>query len=195
MELLYESVGNGPIVSIDIQPAYEKWCRNIIPKFIELINTTTSPIYYWFNGSDVGIDHTVESIKYWLFEHGVDEDKLDRIYFREKGYAFFRNFMDLGMDHEDIVKIIIFMIKNDINDSRDISVGQWVSILGDDLYSQYSDIIGTDNIYVPDISIPELRQLVNCVVIGGGRDECLAEFLLLVRALGIPHKVDYNLVY
>lgn len=191
--LLMES-RNIPLISIDIQPAYEKWCSKIMNNFVNFLNSHKGEVYYFYNGSEVGIDDNDESIRYWLMEYGVNEDVLDRISFKEKGYAFFRNFMDGGMNRHELIKVIRYMVMNRINDSRDIDEDKWKDILGDK-YEEFSDLVISDNIYLPDISIGHLKSLGGCYLCGGGKDECLSEFRFLLESFNIRYKLIDSLIY
>ena len=62
-----------------------------------------------------------DSFKEWLIDLGIDEDVVYNAVFFDKGYAFFRYCMDSNISEESIVNLIKFMIKYNINDSRDIN--------------------------------------------------------------------------
>jgi hypothetical protein len=196
-ELIYKVLSesrNTPLISIDIQPAYEKYCSHIMTKFVNFLNSHRGEVYYFYNGSDVGIDDTAESIKYWLLEYGVNEDVIDKISFKEKTYAFFRNFMDSGMDRKEIISIIRYMVTNRLTDSRDIEDDKWKEILGNK-YDEFYDLVNTDNIYLPDISFRHLKELSGCYLCGGGKDECLSEFRFLLESFNIRYTLIKSLIY
>lgn len=189
-----EAYNRDCIICIDIQPAYESHAKKIMNNFVNFLNSYKGEIYYFYNGSDVGIDDNSYSISEWLMEYGVEEEVLNKIIFKEKYYAFFRNFMDQGMDRHEIIKIIRYMVMNRINDSRDIEEEQWKNILGKE-YNNYEYIINSDNIHIPDISIGHLKTLNGCYLAGGGRDECLSEFRFLLEAFNIKYKLIKSLIY
>jgi len=181
-------------ISIDIQPEYQNYCNKIMNNFVNFLNTYKGDVYYFYNGSDLGIQDNPNSISHWLLEHGVEEEALNKIIFKEKTYGFFRNFMDLGMDRNDIIKIIRYMVMNQIYDSRDIEEENWISILGDN-YKRFERIINSDSINLPDISIGHLKTLSGCYLIGGGKDQCLSEFRFLLEAFNIKYKLINSLIY
>lgn len=184
-----------PLISIDIQPAYERYCSRIMRNFVNFLNTHKGDVYFYYNGSDVGIDDNPESITYWLMEHGVNEEVFDRIIFREKYYAFFRNFMDAGMDRHELIKIIRYMVINGITDSRDVDEEKWQEILGNKFNEFENLLTGGDNIHLPDISIKELKTLSGCYLCGGGKDECLSEFRFLLESFNIKYTLIKSLIY
>lgn len=186
---------NIPLISIDIQPYYGKYVDRILGKFVNFLNKHGGDIYYFYNGMDVGIEDTGRSISEWLYENGVREDVLDRIKYREKAYSFFRNFMDAGMDRHEMIKIIRYMVINRIGDSRDIDEDSWKGLLGN-LYKDWSNLVlSEDGIMIPDISISALKKASGCYLCGGGRDECLSEFRLILESFNIKYRLISSLIY
>lgn len=192
--LLVES-RNRPLISIDIQPFYAKYLNSILGRFVDFLNNHKGDVYYFYNGSEMGIEDDDSSISFWLLENGLNEDVLERIKFRPKEYSFFRNFMDAGMDRHELIKIIRYMVMNRIYDSRNIEEDQWKEILGN-LYDRWSRVVlSDDNISIPDISIAELKQLSGCYLCGGGKHECLSEFKFLLEAFNIKYRLIESLIY
>lgn len=199
--IIFESAYNGKeLIVVDIQPEYEKGFGFKTYQFIEFLNAHAnefSSITLLYNGPDLGMvsqsDYTM-----WLIDNGLDEDVLNNINFFEKGYAFFRNAMDAGVDHDEIVHVIAFMAKNDINDSRDLT---------EELWNQFSatfpndvDIVeylkdNEDAIFIPEL-IDELDNSKQApFVMGGGRNECLAEVLIVLKYLGRSYSLINQFVY
>ena len=199
-KLLFESSGN-ELVVVDIQPEYEKFFSFKIGKFIDMINSTYSNytrITFLYNGHDtLGMISKSDYIS-WLYDNGMDEEALDSITFYDKGYNFFRNAMDAGVDHDEIVHLIAFMAKHKINDSRDVDEEMWDAFIT--AFPSDKDIRATlegneDAINIPDL-IDELSGLGNnLVVMGGGKTECLAEVVIALKFLGKPFTLDRQFVY
>lgn len=199
--LIFESAFNGKeLIVVDIQPEYEKSFRFKPYQFTEFLNqhaTEFSSITLLYNGPDLGMVSESEYAM-WLVENGLEEDVLSSIKFFEKGYAFFRNVMDAGVDHDEIVHVIAFMAKNDINDSRDLSEELWNEFSAS--FPNDSDIIeylkdNEDAIFIPEL-INELDNSTQTpLVMGGGKDECLAEVLIVLKYLGRNYSLINQFVY
>ncbi len=183
-----------PIIIIDVQPSYDKFCSSIMADLASFLNSSKGPIVAFFNGLDVGIEDSKDSVASYYLEHGVDEEVIERIDFKEKSYAFFRNWMDAGMERKYLIKAIRFMVMNRFVDSIDVSSEQWKELFGED-YSKLSSIIESDSINLPDISLSNLKALGGCYLCGGAKDECLSEFRFLLESFNIPYKLVSSLIY
>ena len=169
------------LVVVDIQPAYES-VIHFLPKFIDFLNSNDfHRVLYLYNGEDFGME-SARDIQSWLVENGLNEDKLNDFKFYEKNYAFFRGWMDTGVDHDDIITVGRYMIEHDVNDSRDIDVDQF-NTTGLKLNTDIEELASNgDNIYIPDV-VSEIQLLLRPLLCGGGRDECLAEVEMIFKML------------
>ena len=184
-----------PIIIIDVQPSYDKFCSSIMDDLASFLSSAKGSITCFFNGPDVGVEDSKDSVAYYYLEHGVDEEVIERMEFKEKSYAFFRNWMDAGMERKDLIKAIRFMVMNRFVDSRDVSSEQWKDLFGEN-YKELSFIIESeDNINLPDISLSNLKSLGGCYLCGGAKDECLSEFRFLLESFNIPYKLVSSLIY
>jgi hypothetical protein len=194
-DLITERSLSLPIIIIDVQPSYDKFCSSIMADLASFLNSSKGSIVAFFNGPDIGIEDSKDSVASYYLEHGVDEEVIERMEFKEKSYAFFRNWMDAGMERKHLIKAIRFMVMERVSDSRDVSSEQWRDLFGDD-YSQLSSIIESeDNINLPDISLSALKSLGGCYLCGGAQDECLSEFRFLLESFNIPYKLVSSLIY
>lgn len=110
------------LISVDIQPAYENAFTFDIFSFTNFLNNNfeeLNTLTFLFNGPDLGYPDENE-YKWWLIENGLDENIVEQSIFFDKGYAFFRFCLDEGIDDNELIDLIKFMISNNINDSRDI---------------------------------------------------------------------------
>lgn len=197
-ELLLEANRNN-IILVDFQPVYESddfHYRDALTNTVNSLNKMNpSNIVAFYNGEDLS-DDTKESVREHYIDYGLDESIADRIKYREKVYAWLRNFMDSGMPEAMIITIVRYMVTNKINDSRDIDPETMVSVIGQDNYEQWEDLIeGGDMIYIPEISIPELKSMSGALLGGGGKDECLKEIILLMNAFNIKYKLVQDWIY
>ncbi|MDD5152014.1 MAG: hypothetical protein PHC28_16295 [Flavobacterium sp.] len=184
IEFLNEDINiNKPLIVVDIQPEYQRFCKKLITKkFIDIINNQKNIIWFW-NGEDYTND-TKEKLINWLNDFDIDTD---HIIFIEKGYGFFRDWMDMGIDSSTIISVIREMVLKKVTNS-------------DDLDPEYIDKI-TDgathisNIYLPNISISMLKKLSGAYICGGGKNECLWEIELLMNAFNIKYTELKDFIY
>jgi hypothetical protein len=187
-EFITESLSTN-ILIVDVQPAYDAYCRHIVHQLATMINNRPHNITMLYNAEGLTEDDENEMI-YYLINNGVDEDNINNINFIEKSYGFFRGWMDTGISDHVIIKTIRAMNQHRVNDSRDLDLEE---ILGDDAEEVINN---SDNIYMPDfMSINTLRQLSPFYMCGGGRSECLREIELLCNAFNIKYKRMDSLIY
>lgn len=167
-------------IIVDIQPAYDKYCKHIVPKVCDYINSAEDTILILYNGPDLGLD-TVTDVQNYYLEYGMDYDKLNdpKVIWREKIYGYFRDAMDTNyVGDEDLIKIIKLMINNNTSDSRELN-----DIIKEEVYNKYNVILNESNIVLTIPDIKEIEDIKNsCYIMGGGKDECLKEIFLFVEA-------------
>lgn len=207
---------NNTIV-VDIQPEYANYINFDIGEFASFLSQMLAKgkkVLYFFNGDSVGSSNTADSIRRWLASaltgeeleayEWYDEDDEDEynpyaaaqeafqtfqnITFYDKGYAFFRGWMDQGVDDHEIIQVIRTMVMRRVYDSRELPEELLTQIAGDDI-PQY------DNIYLPHIDLLQLRRFNNAFLCGGGQNECLKEVQLLMNALNIKYRVMSKFVF
>ncbi len=137
----------------------------------------------------------------WLFELGIEENVLNNSILYDKGYAYFRTCMDSNIDDDSIVLLIKFMIKHNINDTRDINKKMWNLFMKElqKIQGDISDIRGLlenadDMLNIPDL-MDFLQDKNNIVLTGGGVNECLKEVELALMALDKPYSVLKKFTY
>lgn len=188
--------GSRDCIVCDIQPMYEKWQGFKTYEFVDFLNTQTKNVMYYYNGPNTVGDDTDEDIKWWLIENGLEEEKLNDITFFDKGYAYFRSFMDEGIDEHTIIKMVRYMFRKRQWDSRDIELETWQKVLGNDYDDNVERMLeGGDMIYAPDINIAQLRKHSGGYIVGGGKRECLAELQILMSAFNIKAREFKRFIY
>lgn len=188
------------LVVVDIQPGYHSSCHLITEAVVEKINNSikedgsSTPVIFFYVGRDLDVDSKDDVIGY-LLEHGLEEEKIRHIRFIEKGYGFYRAWMDQGVSEEIILNAAKLMKEEEIYDSRDFEHEHWVTIAGENYQKMYH--LFDDNIYYPDFNTKLiLREDVdNFELIGGGRQECLKEIELFLKASGKTLTVNEKLCY
>jgi len=181
------------LIVVDVQPAYQDACEDIIYDIIDKINNTNQPIIFFYVGKEMDCDRKSDVIGY-LLENGIEENRIDGIRFIEKDYGFIRTWMDAGVSHDTIIKTIQYMKKNQINDTRDFDENDWKKTVG----NQYSKPVYTEELFVmPNFNqkIFELSNVDNFELIGGGRYECLLEIDLYLQGLGKKTSITEQLCY
>lgn len=188
--------GSKDCIVCDIQPMYEKWQGFKTYDFTDFLNTQTKNVMYYYNGPNTVGDDTEDDIKWWLIENGLDEDKLNDITFFDKGYAYFRSFMDEGIPVHTIIKMVRHMYKSREWDSRDTDNETWEKVLGRDYNDDVEQMLDSgEMINAPDIDIRDLRNHSGGYIVGGGKRECLAELQILMSAFNIKAKEFRRFVY
>jgi len=182
------------VIIIDIQPAYQNAIFFNLYDFMEFLNTQAGEILMYYNGEDtLGMDSKYQMIDFYL-DHGFNEDKLKDITWVDKGYGFFRNWMDAGIEDSDMIKAIRHLIMTRTWDSREVSSEEWAKIIPD-AWEDYSREMKIDSINVPNLSVKSLRKFNGALVVGGGCNECLKEMRLLMSALNIRGTILRKFTY
>jgi hypothetical protein len=196
------SLQGANLISVDIQPEYEKgftfktWeYLNFLNKNIEALNSLT----FLYNGTDTVGGVSEDEYKWWLVENGFEEENLNYSRFYDKGYAFFRYCIDEGIDDDDIVALVKYMSKHNINDSRDIDEQMWVDFMketGAD-QSDVRDLLeyAGDCVSVPDLMDYLQRYSGRIILTGGGINECLKEVEIALMAMEKPYNVLTQYTY
>jgi hypothetical protein len=93
------------LLVVDVQPEYSATCAGVARQLNGLLRKaarTHGKVLALFVGGELSEDREANVRAYWL-AHGVEEHQLSRVTFLEKGYNFFRGWMDNGVDAEVIV--------------------------------------------------------------------------------------------
>lgn len=198
---LTESTINGKtIVNVDIQPEYENGITFNVNDWVSFLNQNTenNQILFLYNGADTLGMISESDYKEWLFNLGVDEDVIMSSNFYDKGYAFFRYCMDEGIDDDSIVDLIKYMIRHDINDSRDLNEEMWNNFM-EETNNTREDVRSLLETADDMINIPDLMEYIsrfrNIVLTGGGINECLKEVELSLMALEKPYSILNQFTY
>ena len=175
---------------VDIQPQYQKFIYFDMFEFCQFLNKQKK-ILYLYNGPDTVGEDSKNDIIEWLLENGLDSDKLKDITWIDKGYGFFRGWMDQGIDNSIIKKVLKYMVVHIINDSRDIENLEEVVDVGD----EYEEWMEDEPINLPDILISKLKKFNKGYLCGGGVDQCLKEFMILLSVFNIKYKLVRDFVF
>lgn len=214
-EFLTESRGH-PVICVDVQPAYaqiqhgqpEPIMTQII-KFVAL--QQNGPVLMFVNAEDQGFssDTLWDIQRFWdeavtpeaeeylddegEYHYNETESPIDwsRFTVVDKGYGYFRGFMDSGVDPAAIVRLIRHLYQNRLNDSRELEPEVLREILG----QSFRDWMLEEPFSINWTSVAQLKQFSGAYIVGGGRNECLREVELLMNAFNIRYKRIDSLVY
>lgn len=190
-KIIREEVGGGRrrLVIVDVQPEHEGHIGFDVAEMLKFAGGYSRVLVLW-NGPTVGFSDEGDLRSYYvekMVEAGLDdedvEDLLRRMKFFDKGYGFFRGLMDsdLCFPRRAVVKIVKWMIDNDVRDISDLTA--------DDV-----DSIGVAELLVDDLEdygfyIPDLKDVLGdwdgSDMVGGQKNECMAEVDILASAMGI----------
>ena len=171
--ILFENLTNKTIVNVDIQPEYEDgFGHGFVNNWIDFLNESNDEniIIFLYNGKDTTGGMSKDEYFEWLLEYGLNEYVLEQAIFYDKGYAFFRNLMDTGVDEDAIVDFIKYMYNHNINDSRDLDEEMWNDFMEqtDNTRKDVRDIMefAEDCINIPEL-MEFLKKYRNIVLTGG----------------------------
>ena len=191
---------NYPVIVVDVQPAYASYAPAVCQKVVEFVTRQTGPVLMFVNAERDGLtEDTVSDVVNWWEEtagYMYDEETeeytssidWDRFEVVDKGYGWFRSYMDQGVSPATMIKMIRYLYQNKLNDARDVDYDTYVEIMGD-------DSLIDENFSVNWTSVAQLRRFNGAYIMGGGRDECLREVELLMNAFNIRYKRVDSLVY
>lgn len=177
------------LVIVDIQPAYSKAIyfmeefAQFVPQYDQILN-----LYVGELSGD-----TKQTIAKFYYQNRVPKEIIYKMRWFDKGYAFFRDMMDARMCYmrDDIVRLVRFMIRKKVNDSRELTQLQVAKLkIPDYTYDKLEDYY---------MGIPNIRWILpkwnGCDICGGGLNECLEEVLILADALKLQYNVVNQFVY
>lgn len=199
-ELIIEG-RNHPVIVVDVQPAYE--ANNTIDTFLEIIdfvNNQRGPVLMFVNAERDGLtDDTVNDVMIYWEENGFNPDGWNRVTIADKGYGYFRSWMDRGTSPNVIIKVIREMYRQKVSDSRDLFGGendpQYDDKMRELMGNEHREFDLDDPLVINWTSVSKLKQFNGAYIVGGGRNECLREVELLMNAFNIKYKRVDSLVY
>lgn len=200
-----------PCIVVDVQPEYSGINDGdenpVFPEIINFVINQTGPVLMFVNAEDTGMTgDSIQDVKaYWedtVRAPDYDNSEYDDLDFGEvinwsrftivdKGYGYFRAWMDLGVDPGTIIRVIRAMYQKKVTDSRDLDPEYLQQLVG----AEWQDWMTHDPITVEWTSVAQLKRFQGAYIMGGGRNECLREVELLMNAFNISYKRMDSLVY
>ena len=213
---------NHPCIVVDVQPEYSGMNDGdesaVFPEIINFVNKQTGPVLMFVNAEDQGLSgDTVADIKqYWddticpeddRYSYDEENDEhienpncpvinWNRFQIVDKGYGYFRSWMDQGVEPATIIATIRELYQQKKSDSRDLQFPPFNSRTPQQsLIMGAIQELGEDPISVNWTSVAQLKQFNGAYLMGGARDQCLREVELLMNAFNIKYKRIDSLVY
>lgn len=204
---------NHPIIVVDVQPEYSgiyDGSENpIFEDIINFVNNQTGPVLMFVNAEKDGYTNdTINDIKeYWndtICPYVYDEETDDyventdcpkinwnRFTIVDKGYGWFRTWMDDGVSENVIIKVIRKLYQMKLHDARQLPK----EIIRDLTGTEFRNWMFDKPFIIYWTSIAQLKKFNGAYIVGGGRNECLRELELLMNAFNIKYKRIEHLVY
>ena len=209
-EILNEKTSHGrPVICVDVQPIYADYTpQGYEQKVAKFLAQHRGPILMYVNADETVTQDNVEHDIYpfWdeLFESNGDDfygpNGMDKMEWFDKGYGYFRSWMDIGIERKHIIRVIREMYKQKINDSRELFGGDENKILNylhpvATSVNTRPDTLLDDPLSVGWVAVDQLKRYNNCYLIGGARKQCLAEVAILMNAFNIKYTLIDSLIY
>lgn len=191
---------NTPSIVVDVQPSYEENGYgesnfSIFRNISRFLNEQRGPILMFVNAEDQGMTQdTIADIKvYWEEKLGFSD--WGRVEIIDKGYGYFRSWMDGGIKDSDIIKTIRLMYQSKVGDSRELFPEEpdYEYAMEQFLHSDYEN--WDDALSVNWTSVAQLKRFSGAYIMGGAREECLKEVELLMNAFNIKYKRIEDFIY
>lgn len=203
---------NTPVIVVDVQPAYAQYGPQVCENIVQFVNNQSGPVLMFVNAErDAMTDDSIESIQYWWEDlAGADYDAYDndpnytgpinwnRFQIVDKGYGWFRTWMDQGVQPKFIIQLIRYMYQRKINDIRHDIDGVYEYMTHNPVGGQivdWQDWMEDEPFIINWTSVAQLKRFNGSYLVGGGRNECLREVELLMNAFNIGYKRIDSLVY
>lgn len=196
-KLIEQASNKGSLIVVDIQPEYEGGTTFDIGDMLRSA-AEYDQVLFLYNGADTLGMIDEQSLRNYYFEKlDYDEEVYEELMsvseFFDKGYGFFRDIMDSGIcfDRSSVIKIVKYMIDNDVQDIRDLEEEDVQSIgVSELLFDDLEDY----GFWVPELQ-DILPQWNGSDIAGGARNECLAEVEILAAAQGLSFRQVNEFIY
>tara|TARA_B100001287_G_scaffold262350_1_gene252179 strand:- start:674 stop:2179 length:1506 start_codon:yes stop_codon:yes gene_type:complete len=196
-KLIEQATNKASLIVVDIQPEYEGGATFDIGDLLRAA-TEYDRVLFLYNGEDTLGMIDEQSLRNYYFEKlDYDEEAYEELIsvseFFDKGYGFFRDVMDSGIcfDRNSVIKIVKYMIDNNVQDIRDLDEEDVQSIgVSELLFDDLEDY----GFWVPELQ-DVLPQWNGSDIAGGARNECLAEVEILAAAQGLSFRQVNEFIY
>jgi hypothetical protein len=190
-----------PVIVVDVQPEY---CGindgDESPVCVDIINFVTKqtgPVLMFVNAEEHGLTgDTVKDVMAYWEDSGFPHRDWGRVQIVDKGYGYFRSWMDHGIEPSTIIATIRELYQQKKSDTRELEFGNSSKRTpAQSLVMGAIEEMNDDPLIVNWISVAQLKRFNGAYIVGGGRNECLREVELLMNAFNIKYKRIDSLVY
>ena len=180
-----------PLMVVDVQPGYSSaimpWMPGAILQAMRQTDEDVPILIVSVNEELTG--DTPASIEMFWQDHGMDDELFSRVTFLEKPYAFFRGWMDNGVDEDEIVATVQTLRKHRVGDSRNLDSSLLAEI------APHGHTLASP-LYLPwELEEQRAYRQPAWRLCGGARDECLKEVELWLASMCIGFERLDHLVY
>ena len=187
-----EAITSKPCIVVDVQPAYGSYADQVAGKIMKFLNQQTGLILMFMNAEETGTtDDTEDDVAFYWEENGFDPNNWQRVIPVDKGYSYFRSWMDNGISEATIIKVIRALYQAKVTSSWDLELNQLKQLVG----TEWQEWMKDDPIIVKWTSVARLKRFNGAYIMGGSRAQCLREVELLMNAFNIKYKRIDSLVY
>lgn len=176
------------LVIVDVQPAFRSFCDCIAKQVAQQLNRARCPVVIYWVGEGL-TDDTEDTVRWYLGRNGATQSRLAEARFIEKDYGFLRGWMDWGVEPDIIIKAGKALLKNGVNDSRNIDL---TSVL--DEYDLHC-LPPVSPLMLPAFDIQSMLAVENVDICGGGTEQCLAEMEYVLAMHNKPYNRLSHLTY
>lgn len=196
---------SSPCIVVDVQPEYTgindgselPW----IDDMMQFLNRQTGPILMFVNAENDGLTaDTVADIREYWSDSGFTD--WDRVTIVDKGYGYFRGWMDGGIPEKFIIATIRLMYQQRVDDSRELFGGEDSDTYREEFarWFAHNDVpfeegVLSDPLSINWTSVSQLKKFGGGYIMGGGRNECLREVELLLNAFNIRARRINDFIY
>ena len=168
------------LLVVDVQPEYSSTCEGVARQLSGLLDQAArahGKVLALFVGGQLSQDREADVGAYWV-AHGVASEQLARVTFLEKGYNFFRGWMDNGVAQHVIV--------DTAKSLRDRLCWDTTVLAPEELIALGADP-NLETLYMPDCLEGHAPRFegTSWFTCGGGVTECLLETELWLRSRDI----------
>lgn len=187
------------VIVVDVQPEYSGMLDGaenpVMEEIIEFVNNQTGKVLMFVNAEQSGMSgDSISDVQLYWEESGFDPKNWSRVTIVDKGYGYFRSWMDQGISESIIIKVIRLLYQHRVNDSRDIFDSN-PDLLKEIAGYEFEEWMLEEGITVEWTSVKQLKDFSGSYIVGGARDQCLREVELLMNAFNIKYKRIDSLVY
>lgn len=190
---------NHPVIVVDVQPEYCQGIEYICEPIMEFVANQTGPVLMFVNAENTGVSGDSLDDIMWYWELGAPDMDWSRVEIVDKGFGYFRSWMDRGENPASIIKVIREMYRQKVSDSRDLFGGE----NHPDYDENMRELAGhafrpfdlDDSLTINWTSVAQLKRFSGSYLVGGGRNECLREVELLMNAFNIRYKKIEKFIY